>query len=247
VHPTPAGEVLIRHARRILSRIDIAAADLRALGAAEAGRLRVGTFQSAGAYILPEIIRGFRERMPDVELRLDDRGDERELLNLVAAGDLDLTFTLSTWLDPRFDALELATDPFVLLVPPASELRRRAPVRLEALDGLPMITWTNWMTAFDPSGVLARRGIQPNVLFTTDDNLTLQRLVGVGLGHAVMGAMAVERGESAGPAVPLPFTSQVAPRVITVAWARDRVRTPAVDAFLTAAAEWSQAQEPPPV
>jgi DNA-binding transcriptional LysR family regulator len=108
-------------------------------------------------------------------------------------------------------------------------------VPLDALDGLAMICWTNWLTAFDPAGTLERRGIRPDVRFTTDDNLTLQRLVGIGLGHAVMGEMAVERGESAGPAVPLRFTDDVAPRVIALAWARDRTRGPAVDAFIAAA------------
>ncbi len=235
VRPTPAGEILIRHARRILARLDIAAADLRALAAAEAGRLRVGTFQSAGAHILPEVVREFRRSMPQVELRLDDRGDERALLDAVAAGDLDLTFTLTTWLDGRFDAIDLVRDAFVLLAPPDSPLRRTVPVPLEALHGLPMICWTNWETAFDPAGVLGQRGIHPDVLFTTDDNLTLQRLVGIGLGHAVMGSLAVERGESAGPAVVLPFGDEIAPRMIALAWARDRTRPAAVEAFIAAA------------
>jgi DNA-binding transcriptional LysR family regulator len=235
VHPTAAGAVLIRHARRILSRLDIAAADLRALASAEAGRIRVGTFQSAGAHILPEVVREFRSRMPEVEIRFDEGADERTLLNAVAAGDLDLTFTLTTWLDPRFDAIDLVADPWVLLAPPDSPLRRRAPLGLDVLDELPMIVWTNWQSAFDPAGVMGRRGIHPDVLFTTNDNLTLQRLVGTGLGHTVVGSLAVERGESAGPAVPLPFTSDVAPRVIALAWARDRVRSAAVDAFIAAA------------
>src|SRR6478672_12201374 len=54
---TEAGELLLRHADAIVARLQAAQADLHALRSGEAGRLRVGTFQSAGARLLPEIIR----------------------------------------------------------------------------------------------------------------------------------------------------------------------------------------------
>src|SRR5215472_7068227 len=52
---TEAGELLLRHARAIVSRLQAAQSDLAALSAGEAGSLRVGIFQSVGAKILPEV------------------------------------------------------------------------------------------------------------------------------------------------------------------------------------------------
>ena len=51
--------LLLRHADSIVARLQAAQADLHALRAGEAGTLRVGTFQSVGARLLPEIMRRF--------------------------------------------------------------------------------------------------------------------------------------------------------------------------------------------
>src|SRR6187399_3632564 len=46
---TEAGQILLRHADAIQARLLAAKADMAALEAGDAGRLRVGTFQSVGA------------------------------------------------------------------------------------------------------------------------------------------------------------------------------------------------------
>ncbi len=61
---TEAGEVLLRHAERIVAGMEAAWADLEALSTGGAGSLRVGTYQSVGARILPELMRRFVDREP---------------------------------------------------------------------------------------------------------------------------------------------------------------------------------------
>ena len=84
--------VLDRHAIGVLARLSEARADLESLVSGSSGTVRVGTFQSTGARILPAVLRQFRERLPGVRVELIERGDEDELLALATAGDLDLTF-----------------------------------------------------------------------------------------------------------------------------------------------------------
>ena len=55
---TEAGQILLRHADAIQARLLAAKADMSALEAGDAGRLRVGTFQSVGAKIIPRLLRG---------------------------------------------------------------------------------------------------------------------------------------------------------------------------------------------
>ncbi len=55
---TEAGQILLRHAEAIQARLLAAKADMSALEAGDAGRLRVGTFQSVGAKIIPRLLRG---------------------------------------------------------------------------------------------------------------------------------------------------------------------------------------------
>src|SRR6266487_3347155 len=62
---TEAGELLLRHADAIAARLQAAQADLAALDAGDAGPLRIGTYQSVGAKILPAVLREFREQWPN--------------------------------------------------------------------------------------------------------------------------------------------------------------------------------------
>ena len=89
---TEAGEVVLRHADRLLARLGALRADLDQLIAGESGTIRVGTFQSAGARILPGVVREFRARWPEVRVEIREELDESILLDGVASGALDLTF-----------------------------------------------------------------------------------------------------------------------------------------------------------
>src|SRR6059036_1916315 len=73
---TEAGHLLLRHADSIVARLKAAQADLHALQAGEAGTLRVGIFQSAGARLLPEIMRRFTQQWPQIDVMLEEHDDE---------------------------------------------------------------------------------------------------------------------------------------------------------------------------
>jgi DNA-binding transcriptional LysR family regulator len=232
---TPQGQILVRHAERMLARLAVARGDLLALAAGEAGTLRIGTFQSVGSQLLPETVRRFRADLPAVEIRLLEDQNEQVLLDAVLAGELDLAFALVHDLDPRFESLELVRDPWVLLAPRDSELAARQPVPLEELGGLPMIEWQTSTQIADVESRLARLGIPIDIVFRTDDNLTLQHFVGAGLGYAVAGRLVAEPGSSDFTPLVLRLADGLEARRIGVAWARDRTRTRAAEAFIETA------------
>ena len=119
---TEAGRILLRHAEAIQARLLAAKADMNALEAGDAGRLRVGTFQSVGTRVLPTLLRRFSDTHPGVEIVLRESVDEAELLELVERGELDLTFWTLPPAQGPYDAVELLRDPYVLLVPAGSPL-----------------------------------------------------------------------------------------------------------------------------
>src|SRR6516225_11975462 len=73
---TDAGELLLRHADSIVARLQAAEADLRALRSGEAGTLRIGTFQSVGARVLPEVMRRFTAQWPQIDVSLVELEDD---------------------------------------------------------------------------------------------------------------------------------------------------------------------------
>ena len=72
-------------------------------------------------------------------------------------------------------------------------------------------------------------------MFRTDDNLTLQHFVGAGLGHAIAGRLVVEPGSSDMTPLVLRLAAGIEDRRIGIAWARDRTRTRAAEAFVETA------------
>ena len=108
---TEAGRTLLRHAEAIQARLLAAKADMSALVAGDAGRLRVGTFQSVGAKIIPRLLRQFSESHPQVEVVLRESQDESELLEMIERGDLDLTFWTLPVAQGPYETVELLLDP----------------------------------------------------------------------------------------------------------------------------------------
>jgi molybdate transport repressor ModE-like protein len=228
---TDAGRLLLRHAEAIVAQLEAAQADLAALAEGTAGPLRVGIYQSVGARILPRLLRRFEEAWPRVEIHLREDADDAVLLRLVERGELDLTFGDLPMEEGPFEYVELIRDPYFLLVSADSPLASRdtAPSFRE-LSGLPLISWRTQSVAEE---YLRGRVPDLNILFRTDDNGTLVGLVAEGIGAAVVPQLVVNpRNPSV---VGLPFGTRIPPRVIVMAWHRDRYRLPAAEAFIAEA------------
>ena len=224
---TDAGRLLLRHADAIVAQLDAAQADLAAFAEGAAGPLRVGIYQSVGARILPALLRRFREEWPRVDVHVREETDAADLLRLLEHGDLDLTFADLPLPAGPFESAEVLRDPYVLLVPPGSELadRETAPP-LRELSGVPLI---GWRSSGEPEAYLRGRVPELNIVFRTDDNGTLMGLVAEGLGLAVVPRLVVNpRNPSL---VALPLGIRIPPRDIAIVWHRDRSRSAAAQAF----------------
>jgi DNA-binding transcriptional LysR family regulator len=233
---TEAGSVLVDHAKAILARLGAARDDLEALRLGDAGTVRVGTFQSAGAQLLPAILLAFRSTHPGVTVELSEMHSDTALLDQVAAGELDCTFAAEPVVSPElFEKEILIEDPYVVVAPPTSPLAGQTSATLADLAGQDLVSWQQCRCWEQLERSLRSSGVEPNVVFRTDDNLTLQRLAGAGLGHAVMTELCIERGPQSGPAIVLPLGDEVPPRLVGLFWRRARRPSPALQAFVETA------------
>jgi DNA-binding transcriptional LysR family regulator len=226
---TEAGTLLLRHAEAIVGRLHAAQADMAALGEGLAGALRVGTFQSVGAKVLPDVMRLFLDGWPLVELELTESASDDDLLRLVERGELDLAFAMLPALEGPFETEVLLRDPYVLLVPADHDLAGVGRASLNELGELTLIANRACRSTALAEGELVQQGVAVDVAFRSDDNGTVQGLVGAGFGAALVPLLAVDprderiRVLELEPAIP--------PRRIALAWHRDRHRSPASRAF----------------
>ena len=230
---TEAGRLLLGHAEAIMARLLAAQADITALAEGAAGCLRVGTYQSVGARILPELLRRFSTAWPNVDIRLTESASDEDLVRLVERGELELAFVMLPVGEGPFETVELLRDPYVLLVPADSPLVRRGG-RPNARDirELPLIGNRQCRGMAQVQNYFRARGVEPRVVFRSDDNGTVQGLVAAGVGCALVPLLTVDENDER--TAVLELDPRVPSRVIGIAWHRDRYRSPAARAFVEA-------------
>jgi molybdate transport repressor ModE-like protein len=100
---TEAGELLLRHAEAIVARLDAARADIAALRAGETGTLRVATYQSISARVLPLVMRRFMGDWPGIAFELSEPSNDETLYRGIESGAIDLGFCSLPVPDGPFD------------------------------------------------------------------------------------------------------------------------------------------------
>jgi DNA-binding transcriptional LysR family regulator len=233
---TEAGRVLLRHVEGISARLRAAQADLAALGAGDAGPLRIGTYQSVGAKILPTLLPQFKASWPQVEVTLVESANDNDLIELVERGELDLAFVMLPVRAGPFEVAELMRDPYVLLVQAGSPLaKRERPPALREIAELPLIGHRQCRTTHEIESRVRMSGREARIVFRSDDNGTVQGLVAAGMGAALVPRLTVDESDPSITVIEL--GERLPPRLIGIAWHRDRLRTPAAEAFAEAAAD----------
>jgi DNA-binding transcriptional LysR family regulator len=223
--------LVLRHADAVIARLKAAQADVAAMIEGGAGVLRVGTFQSAGARLLPDLVRTFREEWPRVTVQLIESASDTDLLDYVERGDLDLSFVMPPLPEGPFATLELMRDPWVILVPSDAPLAaREGPIPLREVAELPLIGARLCRSREQVDAHFRSRGLEPRYVFHSDENNTIHGLVAAGAGIALMPGLAVDVNDERVTAIEV--GPRVAPRMIALAWHRDRYRSPAAEAFV---------------
>ena len=168
---TAAGQQVIDRARVIMQEVD----NIRSLASdyyhEEEGSLSIATTHTQARYVLPEVIREFRDHYPRVSLNLH-QGTSEQIADMVTANEID--FAIATGSRDLFADMLLVPSyrwDRKILVPNDHGLTRlgRKPT-LHDLAEFPLVTYvfsfggqSSLKTAF------ANEGLEPDVVFTARD------------------------------------------------------------------------------
>jgi DNA-binding transcriptional LysR family regulator len=200
---TDAGRLLVDRAEAILARLGDAELELQALAGLEGGRLRLASFASAAASIVPLAIARFRERFPHVELSVEI-ADPADSIPGLRAGDLDMALTHDTMDAPvdaqgraclgatdetgRIELVHLFDDPMHVALPVGHSLAKASRVSLTSFSSEP------WMLATPDTCPDSRRflracheaGFEPRIAFQNNDYSAILGFVAAGVGVALV-------------------------------------------------------------
>jgi DNA-binding transcriptional LysR family regulator len=192
---TAAGQALVGHADGILARLEAAEEAMDAIAGLRGGHLRMASFPTAGATLMPRAIAEFRSSYPDVQLSLAE-GEPEDVAPRLRGGELDLAlvfeFAGESLTGERMTRAELLEDPMFLALPRTHRLASREQLRLEDLSAQ---AWVQTSSSSPCARHVVRcchaAGFEPNVAFESDDYQTVQGLVAAGVGVALIPRMAL--------------------------------------------------------
>jgi DNA-binding transcriptional LysR family regulator len=217
---TDAGRLLVERAEEILARLSDAEVELKALAGLEGGRLRLASFASAAASVLPVAIAIFRERHPAVELSIV-MADPIDSLPRLISGELDMALSHDAMGEAggelglvgasvgmgagggrtggagpgRIALVHLFDDPMYVAMPVGHPLAETASLDLACFATEP---WMLATTHSCPDSRLFLRachaaGFEPQIAFQNDDYPAILGFVAAGVGVALIPDM-VARG-----------------------------------------------------
>jgi DNA-binding transcriptional LysR family regulator len=228
VRLTQAGQVLVEHARRVLSELETAGAELDELRGVRAGRLAVGASQTMLSLDLSALLAAFHRRFPAVELAVE------EDISLALAGALNRDELDVGFLTLEAEGLEshpVATERLVCIVPADHRIAALPAVDLRALEHERFIVFRRGATirqSIDKASQAS--GFSPAVLFETNNTSRMTSLVAQGLGIAVLPESDAAR-TGAGVAV-VPLSTPGLRHTIYLSWRAQRRHSPAARAFV---------------
>lgn len=194
---TPAGRDVIARARKIMREVQNIRSLAREMSGEQEGTLSIATTHTQARYVLPDVLRAFRERYPKVNLELH-QGTSEQIAELVAANRADFAIaTGSRQLFPTLVILPCYDWDRIVLVPKDHPLtRHEGPIGLPELADHPLITYVFSATGESSfKRAFAEQGFEPRVVFTARDADIIKTYVRMGMGVGVVASMAYEAAD----------------------------------------------------
>lgn len=190
VRPTAAAHHLVDLGDRVLAALDDLDQHVQELAGGATGRLRLGSFPTAGVRLVPSALSAFVESHPRARIQLEE-GEPEELVAALGDGDLDVALVYEYGLSPRQWPTGLTHH----------RLLREDLVLLRARDSglsahLPRLSRARWITSREGTAgarstvrLCAAAGFEAAVAFRSNNYDVVRELVSAGLGVAVVPAL----------------------------------------------------------
>ena len=231
---TPAGEILVEHAQRVLNAAAAAVAAVRASQRGASASLAVGSIYSALYCFMPDTLRIFKTLQPQTDVRLQEMTIGQQI-DALKEGEIEVGILRGQVYDRDIASELLYREPLVVAVPARSEWDGTGPVSLRELANWPMVAVARGATrgyADRIYDLFEERDMQPRVVNEVQDMHTSVCLVAAGIGVSLVPAV-MQIMQSQG-VIYRPLKDEHKGVNCVLAWRRTG-ETPAVAAFLEAA------------
>ena len=230
---TDAGHAFMPHAQRALTAVQEGTDAIEAVRHGDIGSIRIGASDTIATYVLPGILKQFRETRPRVHVHLTT-GQTEGIVEKLLAGETHVAVSRLTQ-HPEIESLHLYNDDLALVCSPSHPFANRGRVTVAEAGKEPFLFFersSSYHTLV--YSMFLRVGVVPESVMELDSMETTKHMVEAGLGIAILPVVSVEREVKAGQLtrVEIRDMEQPAQREVGVHVVRNRILAPPIRDFL---------------
>ncbi|MFT8675875.1 hydrogen peroxide-inducible genes activator [Acetobacter sp.] len=230
---TPLGHEIALKARQALAALEAVPQMAAAARAPLTGPMRLGIIPTIGPFFIPQAVVTLREHFPHLLLSITEDTTEH-LLEKLALGQLDMLILAMPCLCDGTETRPLWQDPFRVIMPQNHPFAAMKTVPVDRLSEQSLVMMEDGHCLREQTLSICRQGPNRNgsegesdTTFTAMSLHSMAEMVELGLGIAIMPALAIDAGVLEGrQIVARPLTGGPAWRTIGLAWRPRSPRTP---------------------
>ncbi len=184
---TAAGEEFHERTRLMSTEVQAAVRAARIAAEGKSGFLRIGYMSFAAMEVMPQVVREFTRRFPDIELELQYIRTQGQKIEL-SRNKLDAGFILGPFSHPQFDHCSLVSEPPVAILSTEHRLATRSTVTLGDIAHYPLVlgNTAEWdFFRLFVNDIFSREGHDITISYEASNALGILGLVSAGLGISI--------------------------------------------------------------
>lgn len=226
---TDEGQILLRHANRILQSVTDAQLEMEELRGLSQGEVRVGIPSMLGSYFFPPILMAFHERYPGLRLSVIEGGTWK-LQQMLESGELDLAVIVDELLPETLEAKTFLRQEMLVTLAPDHPLAGQPCVTPEQFFQEELVMFKEgYFHRKIVDRLAAQQGITPNIGFETNLIALIKSIVSKGYAISTLLGMVVQENDHL---VTLSFDPAIWLN-LSIAWRRNGYVSRANQAFVT--------------
>ncbi len=219
---TAEGQVFYNGCRKMVHRYLSLEEQVRLMSQGVAGRVRVASIYSVGLSHMNEVVQAFMSQYPKANIRLDYEHPDR-VYELVETDQVDLGLVSFPKATRSIAAVVWREEPMVFVCSPRHALAQRHSIRMQDLDGQPMVGFDLGLKirrVIDRA--LERHKVSAPVVMAFDNIETLKRAIEINAGVSILPEPTVVREVQLGSLVAKPIEDERLVRPIGIVYRRGR-------------------------
>lgn len=199
IKPTPYGEVLFEHSRKILQSVQQAEIAIKSMGAELKGLMKIGTINSIGLHMMSPIIGRLMRHNPDLTVRVDYMKGE-DLVKAFKKGQFDVLLApeiqaeFGVEMEPSVESRFLLKEE-MWLVGSGKDSEIPQQIEMKEIGDFPLVEFVEEFPGFNKrlSEQIEKSGAKIQPIFESSNVGTLKRVIESGLGWGFLPAHSVRK------------------------------------------------------